>query len=160
MLADFDNDGALDLYEANGNADGDPQNPDDEFAEPNMLFNGSRIESGVHFDPVATMDGTQSLQMHTSRGLAVGDLDGDGNLDVVIANRDARPNLLMNLGNDNANSIRFRVLSSHGSDAIGATFSLTVNDRRQVRYVKMAGSYLASHDPHVHFGLNGEERVT
>lgn len=159
VLADFDNDTVLDLYEANGKVDGNPKNADDEFAEPNTLFRGSLVDNGLHFEPLATPDGTENPQSHTSRGLAIGDIDRDGDLDVVIANRDARPYVLVNQVADDTEWIRFRVLNRFGSDAIGATVSLTIDGKRQIRYVKVAGSYLASHDPHVHFGLGRAKQV-
>jgi len=157
VLADFDNDSVVDLLEANGKVDGDPKSEMDEFAEPNMLFKGTLDDGLIRFEPFELIDGTVTPQKHTSRSLAVGDLDLDGDLDAVIANRDWQPYVLMNTIGQDRNWIRFRVLNRHGSDAIGATVSVTIGEKRQHRYVKVAGSYLSSHDPHVHFGL-GERR--
>ncbi|MCY3860284.1 MAG: CRTAC1 family protein [Gammaproteobacteria bacterium] len=159
-FADFDNDSVVDLLEANGKVDGDPKNEIDEFAEPNILFRGEFIDGLVRFEPMERIDGTTSPETHTSRALAVGDLDLDGDIDAVIVNRDWRPYLLINKVGQDLNWIRFRVLNEHGSDAIGATVTLTVGDKRQRRYVKVAGSYLSAHDPHVHFGLGEIERVS
>ena len=159
-FADFDNDGVVDLLEANGKVDGDPKNETDEFAEPNMLFKGRYVDGLVRFEPMERIDGTASPQTHTSRALAVGDLDLDGDIDAVIVNRDWLPYVLINNVGQDLNWIRFRVLNEHGSDAIGATVTLEVRDKRQVRYVKVAGSYLSAHDPHIHFGLGEVERVS
>ena len=159
-LADFDNDGAVDLLEANGKVDGDPKNEVDEFAEPNILFQGKYVEGLVRFEEMARVDGTEVPQSHTSRALAVGDLDLDGDLDAVIVNRDWLPYVLINSVGQDRNWIRFRVLNQHQSDAIGATVTITVGEKRQVRYVKVAGSYLSAHDPHVHFGLGETESVS
>ena len=158
-LADFNNDTVVDLLEANGKVDGDPRNPIDEFAEPNMLFRGVVNTGLVRFEPLANMDGTATPQVHTSRSLAIGDLDLDGDLDAVIVNRDAAPYLLINTIGANVNWIRFRVLNQHGSDALGATVTLSLGEKQQVRYVKVAGGYLSSHDPHAHFGLDSHTLV-
>ena len=159
-FADFDNDSVVDLLEANGKVDGDPKNEIDEFAEPNMLFKGKYVDGLVRFEPMERIDGTESPQIHTSRALAIGDLDRDGDLDTVIVNRDWSPYVLINTVGQDLNWIRFRVRNKHGSDAIGATVSLTVGDKRQLRYVKVAGSYLSAHEPHVHFGLGNVDMVT
>ena len=158
-LADFDNDGVLDLIEANGKVDGDPTNPDDEFAEPNMLFKGSHTEDGIWFEPISAIEEITTDRVHTSRALAVGDLDNDGDLDTVIINRDEKPYLLLNQVGQDEGWIRFRVLNHAGTDALGATVSLTSGDERQTRYVKVSGSYLASHDPRVHFGIGDAREV-
>lgn len=158
-LADFDNDGVVDLIEANGKVDGDPRNEVDEFAEPNMLFKGQLDGGLIRFKQLATIDGTATPQTHTSRALAVGDLDQDGDLDVVIVNRDAPPYVLMNEIGERKNWIRFRVLNQFGSDALGATVQLKQGEKEQLRYVKVAGSYLSSHEPFVHFGLDSETTV-
>ena len=159
-FADFDNDSVVDLLEANGKVDGDPKNVIDEFAEPNMVFKGKFVDDLVRFEPLERIDGAESPQIHTSRALAVGDLDLDGDLDAIIVNRDWYPYVLINKVGQDFNWIRFRVLNQHGSDAIGATVTLSIGDKRQIRHVKVAGSYLSAHDPHVHFGLGEFERVS
>ncbi|MDE0190361.1 MAG: CRTAC1 family protein [Gammaproteobacteria bacterium] len=158
VLADFDNDGRLDLYEANGGvAPSETKHEGDEFAEPNTLLRGT---SDGRFEEVLPPGGTAETLIHTSRGLAVGDIDDDGGLDLVVGNRDAPPYLLMNRVPNRGNWIRFRVRTQTGRDAHGATVSATVGTRRQHRRVAPEGSYVASSDPRVHFGLADETEVT
>ena len=152
VLADFDNDGWLDLYQANGRvAPREPRPGEDEFAEPNMLYRGSA--EGFQERPLG---GLSTALAHTSRGLAVGDVDNDGGLDLVVANRDAAPYLLLNRVPNRGNWVRFHVRLASGRDAHGATVSATVGSRRLHRTVRTDGSYLAASDPRVHFGLGIE----
>ena len=152
VLADFDNDGYLDLYEANGKVQISGPAAGDGYAEPNTLFRGIVGPGGVRFVEAAPAGGVWPALIHTSRAAAVGDLDGDGGLDLVVANRDAPPYVLMNRA-QRGNWVRFQVLDSHGRDAHAATVAVTVGDRRLRRDVQPAASYLASNDPRVHFGL-------
>ena len=158
VLADFDNDGVLDVYEANGGIlPSTSATDDDVFAEPNALFRGTREG---RFEPVDPPGGTMNALVHTSRGVAVGDLDDDGGLDLVVVNRDAPVYLLKNRVAGRGNWVRFRVLTAAGSDAVDAVVSAGIADRRVYRRVQPAGSYLASSDPRVHYGLGDTASVT
>ena len=158
VLEDFDNDGRLDLYEANGAiASSATAQAGDEFAQPNTLF---RAGSDGRFVEVEPAGGTAEPLTHTSRGLAVGDVDDDGGLDLLVVNRDAAPYLLMNRIARRGNWVRFRVRSAVGRDAHGATVSVLVGSERRYRRVSPEGSYLASRDPRAHFGLADATEVT
>lgn len=157
IMADFNNDVRLDIFEANGAVSHSPEaTSDDDFAEPNLLLQGL---TGERFKLVEQMGGTKSPLIYTSRGVAVGDIDNDGGLDLLVVNRDGPANLLMNQIGSRGNWIRFEVLTQDGHDAHGATVSAHVGSLRVQRDVQTAGSYLASHDPRVHFGLGSESWV-
>ena len=156
-LADFDNDGRLDLYEANGDIGLTKPAEGDGYAEPNTLYRGSINEGSVRFEELKPQGGVSPALVHTSRGLAVGDIDNDGGLDLVVTNRDAAPYLLMNISN-RGYWVRFKVLTGD-RDAHGATVSATVGNRRLSRDVQLSTSYLASSDPRVHFGLGHESEA-
>jgi|TARA_Y100000310_G_scaffold314542_2_gene364024 hypothetical protein len=157
VMADFDNDSRLDLYEANGAISTTRESiATDVYAEPNLLLRGS--PSG-RFEEVEPRGGTQPPLIHTSRGLAIGDIDNDGGLDLLIINRDAPVNLLVNQAPKRGKWIRFRVLTRDGRDAHAATVSAEIGSTRIYRDVQPAGSYLAAHDPRVHFGLGDETQA-
>jgi len=156
VFADFNNDGWLDLYQANGAVSPIPDNEGDAFAEPNTLYRGE----GGRFALVTPDGGTAQKLVHTSRGLAVGDVDNDGGLDLLVVNRDTHPYLLMNRVDQRGNWIRFRVLTRGGRDAHAATVSVVAGGQRKYRDVQPAASYLSSNDPRVHFGLADAERAS
>ena len=156
VLADFDNDGRLDIYQANGAVAHLPVEQEDSFAEPNTLYRGTQ---DGRFELATPAGGTARVLLHTSRGLAVGDVDDDGGLDLLVVNRDAPPYLLMNRVAARGHWIRFRVLDRQGRDAHAATVSAQVGTRRAYRDVQPASSYLSSNDPRVHFGLGAEQQI-
>ena len=158
ILADFDNDGRLDLYEANGKIALSGPAEGDGYAEPNTLYRGSIVGDAIRFDEIGPTGGVVPGLVHTSRAAAVGDLDGDGGLDLVVINRDAPAYVLMNQA-DRGNWARFRVRTAGGHDAHGATVTATVGARRMSRHVQPSASYLSSNDPRVHFGVGREDQV-
>ena len=159
-LVDFDNDGHLDLYEANGmvgTETHDEQPTQLDFDEPNVLFRGT---PDGRFEEVMPRGAVAPALIDTSRGLAVGDVDGDGGLDLLVANRDGPVYLLMNQAPARGSWARFRaVLGEPGRDAHGATVSVVVEGKRVYRDVRPEGSYLSSNDPRVHFGVGNALQV-
>ncbi len=153
-LRDFDNDGYLDLYEANGRVGRQSENYSaDPYAEPSLLFRGL---PGPRFEEVTPRGGTRSLLVASSRAAAFGDIDNDGGIDIVVVNRDSRAFLLHNAVKTRGHWLLLRVVDTHGRDALGAVVTATVGTRTIRRDVRAAYSYLASNDPRVHLGLGGE----
>ncbi|HMN95986.1 MAG TPA: CRTAC1 family protein [Phycisphaerales bacterium] len=101
---DFDNDGRIDLYYANGrvqrragSAPGPAPEREDPYAEVNLLLRGVGDGGRVAFEEWLPRGGTSPSIVRTSRGAAFGDLDGDGAIDIVVVNRDAPAMLLRNV---------------------------------------------------------------
>jgi hypothetical protein len=160
-FVDFNNDGHLDLFEANGRVGMQSERyATDPYAEPSLLFRGF---AGPRFEEVSPRGGTRQRLVATSRAAAFGDIDNDGAIDVVVVNRDSRPYLLHNIVSPRGHWLMLRVIEEHGRDALGATVTLRVGDRTIRRDVRAAYSYLASNDPRVHVGLGsatGAQNVT
>jgi len=154
---DFDNDGYLDLFEANGRVKYQSNLfSDDPYAEPNLVFRGTP-EGG--FAEVLPRGGTVETLIATSRAAAFGDVDGDGGIDIVVVNRDLSAHLLHNIVADRGNWVFFRVLDASDADVEGTIVTLTVGGRGLRRDVRAGYSYLASNSPRVHFGLGAATHV-
>lgn len=160
---DVELDGDLDLIVANGRVNRlDPlpeaavEPPLHVLAEPNMLY----INDGTgRFELISIDAATLGLPVEISRGLATGDIDGDGDLDVVLTNVHGPARLYRN---DALRGGHWLVVEATGSPrvrAIGARVTLHCPDRDLVSTVRAADSYLSSSDPRVHFGLGAIERV-
>jgi len=157
-FADFDHDGNLDLYVANGRV-GHSQEaliPGDPFAEPNQLFRG--LGAGK-FEEILPRGGTRGEVIDNSRATAYADYDGDGDIDVVVLNNGGRARLLKNLAGERGNAVRFRVLDASGRDAIGAQVGLRSGGDWQWRPVQTGYSYCAANEPLVHFGLGERDQA-
>jgi hypothetical protein len=151
-LVDFDDDGTLDLFEANGRVERQaPRYADDPLAEPNLLLRGV---AGGRFEEVLPRGGTEPVLFATSRAAAFGDVDGDGGVDVLVVNKDGPAHLFLNRVPDRGAWVAFRVLDG-GRDALHATVTAEVDGRRVRRDVRTAYGYLASSSPLVHLGLGG-----
>lgn len=156
-FADFDHDGCLDLYIANGHVviEAPLADPADPYAQHNRLFRGAPPT----FAEVTPLGGTHPPLLATSRAAAFGDLDEDGDVDIVVVNRDGPAHVLLNRAGADRHWIGFRVRDARGVDGLGARVEITAQGRRQSRRVEASYSYLASNDPRVHFGLGQASRV-
>ncbi len=157
---DFDHDGRIDLYQANGRVSRGPESAGaDPFAELNLLYRGVAGATGadLRFDELAPRGGTAVPLAATSRAAAFGDVDGDGGVDILVVNRDGPAHLLMNRVPARAAWIRLRVRERSGSDALGARLTIRVGARVLTRRVHSDTSYCAANDARVHLGL-GEAR--
>ena len=148
---DFDNDGWKDLIVANGHVypEVDEASTGEKFKQPRLLY--WNRGDGQFFD-LSSQGGPGIAVAHSSRGLAVGDLDNDGNLEIVIVNMGEGPSLLKNVGPRTGNSLIVRALTS-GRDAIGARVTLASGGRKQVDEVRSGGSFVSQNDFRLHFGL-------
>lgn len=152
---DVDRDGWPDLFLANGHiapsVDGAASGAG--FAQPRLLFwnRGDGI-----FHPLSGEAGPGLTEPRPSRGSAVGDLDNDGDLEIVVANLDQSLSLLQNRVEPAGNWISVRALTRAGGDAVGARVTLVTQSRTLVSEVRSGGSYLSQGDFRQHFGV-GEE---
>jgi enediyne biosynthesis protein E4 len=96
----------------------------------------------------------------SSRGAAFGDIDNDGDIDVLVINMNDRPTLLRNETTASNNWITLKLVGKPGNrDAIGTRVSLEQEGRIQVSEIRSGGSYLSHNDMRVHFGLGGRTNV-
>ena len=157
-FADFDNDSDLDLVVANGHIypqiDRHPEIVGT-FRQRNLLLENR----GGRFVDVTAQAGPGFEAVESSRGLAVGDYDNDGDLDILMTNLDAPPDLLRNEGK--AGSWLEVACEVPGGTAIpiGTTVTVTAGGRTQRRDIASGDSYLSSHDPRLHFGLGDAATV-
>ena len=154
---DFNSDGLLDLYVADGRVMRlHPPLADDPYAEPNILLRGL---PGGRYEEVLPRGGTAAPLVATSRAAAFGDVDGDGAVDVLVVNRDGPAHLLMNRAPSRGHWLTLRLLDEHGDDALHARLTAYVGDKRFSREVRTAYSYQSSSTPFIHLGLGEATRV-
>jgi hypothetical protein len=157
---DFDNDGLLDIFVANGHVFPiiDKQNWGTTWAQRPQLF---RNLDGTKFQEVPPAAGSGLADVIPARGAAFGDLFNDGHIDVVINNLDSTPTLLRNVVKNGNHWVGFHLIGGPKSprDAIGAKVFVTAAGFRQRAEVFSGGSYGSNSDPRVHFGLGTASKV-
>jgi enediyne biosynthesis protein E4 len=158
---DYDNDTRLDLAIVNGNvmANVARVRTGATLAQRKLLLRNG----GERFVDVTKQAGPGFAIEGVGRALAAGDVDNDGDLDLLVTNNGDRPNLLLNDGGNASNSVLVQVIGTTSNrNGIGTRLTLTAGGRRQLREVQSGSSYLAQNDLRVHFGLGraaGAERL-
>ena len=152
---DFDRDGDEDAIVSNGHVIRFPSNSEIEQL-PLLLEN---LE-GKRFQNVAPVAGEYLAAKHRGRGLAVGDLNGDGRVDVIISNVNEPVALLVNETPDTNHWLGLKLVGrSSARDAVGAWVQVTTSHGRQTHLVKGGSSYASTSDRTLHFGLKDASQV-
>jgi enediyne biosynthesis protein E4 len=150
---DYDLDGRLDLFVANGHVENDINavQPSVTYAEPPHLFRGL---PGGRFEEATALAGPDLRRPVVGRGAAYADVDGDGDLDLAFTTNNGPAVLLRNDGGGANDWIRVRLVGTKGNrDAIGARVRVTVGGRTLTRMVRAASSYASQSEMAVTLGL-------
>lgn len=157
-FGDFDNDGWEDIFMVSGNFSSLlgalPTEPP--FAEPIQLFHN---EGNLTFKEMADTAGLNDGKRYSRRGTAFGDINNDGNLDVVVFNVGAPPSLFLNETENGNHRVLIRLVGVKSNRmAIGARVIVRTASATQTEEVRAGSSYLSTSDSRLHFGL-GKENV-
>ena len=155
-FGDFDNSGWPDIIIANGNFTSlmDTISGEARFAEPLQLFRnlGDRT-----FEEIADSAGLNDGPLFSRRGTAFGDINNDGNLDMVVFNVGAPPSVFLNRTANGNHRVLFRLIGTKSNMmAIGARVRVTTPKMSQIDEVHGGGSYNSSDDTRLHFGLGND----
>jgi hypothetical protein len=155
---DYDNDGNLDLIQANGF-------PDDlveefsslvKYKEPLLLF--QNVVRG--FKNVSEQSGPVFSKSFAARGLALGDFNNDGAVDVLVGVNDGAPILLRNHAAENHHWLGIRLVGTKSNrDAVGARVTYQAGDLTRSRMKVGGGSFLSSHDPRLVLGIGTRTKI-
>jgi hypothetical protein len=155
---DLDNDGNVDLFIANGH-------PDDKievhsnrvtYKEPLLLFRNT----GKTFENVSASAGPVFSESFAARGMAVGDFNNDGAVDVLVGVNDGAPVLLRNVAAQGNHWLGVRLVGMRANpDGIGARIIWQAGDLKRSRLKTGGGSYLSSHDPREVLGIGSGTKI-
>jgi enediyne biosynthesis protein E4 len=155
---DYNNDGDLDLFLANGHPDDriEERYSQVKYKEPMLLFRNT----GKGFENVSDTAGPIFTQSFASRGMAIGDFNNDGAVDVLVSVNNAAPLLLKNNAGKQNHWLGVRLIGKTANpDAVGALITYQAGDLKRSRFKVGGGSYLSAHDPREVLGLGPHTKV-
>src|SRR6185436_7851633 len=155
---DFDNDGWKDIFIVNGHVypEVDAQNTGSRYRQEKQLY--CNLRDGTFLE-VSAGAGPGFQEPRCSRGAAVGDLDNDGGLEIVVNNMNDTPSLLKNNG-ERKNWIEFKTVGRQSNrNGIGARVTVAAGGLKQMDEVRSGGSYISSNDLRLHFGIGDAIKV-
>ena len=152
-IADLDNDGLPDIFWVTGSTFPEVERKHPEFPHktPRVLF---RNLAGGKFEELLEGAGEAIADAHASRGVAFGDFDNDGDIDILIMNINEPPSLLRNDVTGSAHWLKLKLVGTHSNkSAIGAVVTAIYAGRTQSQAVMASSGYLSCNDRRLHFGL-------
>ncbi|MFN0169312.1 MAG: CRTAC1 family protein [Bryobacteraceae bacterium] len=158
VFADYDNDGLPDVFMVNGHVypEIEGKMPGQSYRQRSLLY---RNLGGRKLEDVSERAGMGVLARHSARGVAAGDYDNDGDVDLFANNMNEPPSLLRNSGSGgNYLSLALTGVKSNRS-AIGARVTVTAGGRKQTQEVRSGSTFLSQSDLRLHFGLGTAELV-
>jgi enediyne biosynthesis protein E4 len=155
---DFDNNGELDLFLANGNPDDliEKVHAQVKYQEPMLLFRGT----GKGFENISAQSGPVFAQPLSARGMAVGDFNNDGALDVLVSVNNGAPLLLKNNVGAQNHWLGIKLVGKKSNpDAVGARITYEAQDFKRTRMKVGGGSFLSDHDPRIVLGIGKRRKI-
>ncbi len=152
-FVDYDNDGWLDLFIANGHVypEIEQASPETHYKQRNTLFHN---EHNGRFAETSATAGISAMPPRVGRGAAFLDFDNDGFMDILVANNNDPPSLLHNSGASGNHFLNFRLVGTKSNrDAMGARIRVVAGGLSQIREIAGGGSYLSQSDLRAHFGV-------
>jgi enediyne biosynthesis protein E4 len=166
VMGDFNQDGALDVAVVNGRVSRGqaPENSNlpqfwQRYAERNQLFANDGAGS---LRDISTSNGAFCGRHEVARGLACGDLNGDGALDLLVTTIGGPAHIFRNVAPNRGHWLLVRAIDPAlgGRDAYGAQVTVEAGAKRWVRWINPGQSFLSSNDPRAHFGLGKTETIS
>jgi hypothetical protein len=158
-FVDFDNDGWVDVFVANGHVypqvEAIPGSPG--YKEPMQMFRNTHHGT---FEDISKASGVFDIAPESRRGAAFGDVYNDGNMDILVLNIGQPPSLLLNKARNGNHRVTFQLIGTKSNRAaIGARLTIHTAGGTQFNEVRAGGSYLSQNDLRLHFGLGADEKI-
>jgi hypothetical protein len=159
MFVDYDNDGWADILQLNGAMLDNVQlyHSEVSYKEPLLMY---RNVGAGKFEKVSSALGPDFMRPIAGRGMAIGDYDNDGDIDIVTNNRGDHPSVLRNDGANANHWLTVQLIGTRSNrDGIGSSLKLTSQKFVHVEQAKGGMGYMSASDPRIHFGLGNRAKI-